>query len=150
MGILNSLFKSYLSQRTQFVSLTQTDCTNLTLNRYSTSSTVILHAVPQGSNLASLSFLEYINDLPLIFQAVNFVLCADDINITVADKQEKALQDKITSVTQLCIRRVWPRTNDLIVNSEKEEQYHFIPTKIDILGDLTLCLIQMKMYTVQN
>jgi len=80
--------------------------------------------VPPGSNLVPLSFLEYINDLPLIFQAVNFVLCADDMNITVADKQEKALQDKITSVTQLCIR-VWLRKNDLIANSEKRRAISF-------------------------
>ena len=35
LNILNSLFISFLLQRIQFVSLTQTDCTNFTFNRYS-------------------------------------------------------------------------------------------------------------------
>jgi hypothetical protein len=38
------------------------------------------------------------NDLPLIFQVVNFVLYADNTNILVDDKEEVALQHKIESV----------------------------------------------------
>jgi hypothetical protein len=85
-AILNSWFKSYLSQCTQFVSLTQTDCTNFMLHRYSTLSRVILRDVPQGSILGPLLFLLDINHLSLIFQGVNFVLYADDTNILVADR----------------------------------------------------------------
>ena len=33
-GNLNLWFRSYMFQRTQFVSLTQTDCANVTFNRY--------------------------------------------------------------------------------------------------------------------
>jgi len=57
------------------------DCTDFTWNRYSSSYRVILHGVPQGSILGSLLFLLYINELPLIFEGVNFVLYADDTNI---------------------------------------------------------------------
>jgi len=84
-GILNLWFKSYLSQHTQFVLLTQTDCTNFTLNRHSPSSRVILHGVPQASILGPLVFLLDINHLPLTFQGVNFVLYADGTNKLVAD-----------------------------------------------------------------
>jgi hypothetical protein len=69
----------------QFVSLTQTDYTNFTWNRYSPSSRVTLHGVPQGSILGHLVFLLDINHLPLIFRGVNFVLYADDTNILVAN-----------------------------------------------------------------
>ena len=50
-GIINSWFKSYLSERTQYVSLTQTNGNNNNnniLNTYSSSSRVNLHGVPQG------------------------------------------------------------------------------------------------------
>jgi hypothetical protein len=115
--ILNSWFKSYLLQHTQFVSLTQTDCTNFMLHRYSPSSRVILHGVPQGPILGPLAFLLDINHLPLFFQGVNFVLYADDINILVADKEGEVLQHKITFVTQQL--EIWFCKNDIIVYIEK-------------------------------
>ena len=52
-GCINSWFKSYLSQRTQFVSILG----------FESQKKVILHCVPQGSVLGPLLFLMYINDL---------------------------------------------------------------------------------------
>ena len=61
-GTLNLCFKPYLSQHIQYVALTHTNETNAKLNKYTSSSTVNLHGVPQGSVLRLLLFLLYIND----------------------------------------------------------------------------------------
>ena len=55
--------------------------------------------------------------LPLIFDVVNFVLYADDINVLVVEIEEETLQRKIVFVMQQL--EIWYQNNYLIVNSEK-------------------------------
>ena len=66
-----SWFKSYLSDRKQYVNIngTNSETKNVTCG------------VPQGSVLGPLLFLLYINDLPNISQKLKFYLFADDTNI---------------------------------------------------------------------
>jgi hypothetical protein len=116
-GILNTWFKSYLSGRSQYVSLTQIDINKKILDKHSSSLKENLNGVPQGSLLGPLLFLIYINDLPYCFQGTKFVLYADDTNILIVDKEEKMLQRKITSVMKHL--EIWFSQNDLIVNIDK-------------------------------
>ena len=64
-------FRSYLSDRKQYVSV----------NGKSSSLLTISCGVPQGSVLGPLLFLVYINDLPTASKKLTFYLFADDTNI---------------------------------------------------------------------
>ena len=124
-GILNTWFKSYLSGRSQYVSLTQSDNNTKVIYKHSSSLSENLNGVPHGSILGPLLFLIYINDLPYCFQGTKFVLYADDTNILIVDKEEKMLQHKITSVMKHL--EIWFSQNDLIVNTDKTCAMSFHP-----------------------
>ena len=70
-GVVLEWFKSYLSNRKQFVYI----------NGHSSELLNISCGVPQGSVLGPLLFLIYINDLPNISKLFYFYLFADDTHI---------------------------------------------------------------------
>jgi len=70
-GIASYWFKSYLSDRKQYVSV----------NGSNSSQRSVTCGVPQGSILGPLLFLIYINDLPLSSSKLSFHLFTDDTNI---------------------------------------------------------------------
>jgi len=63
--------RSYLSNRTQYVSVNNIKSDASTINR----------GVPQGSILGPLMFIIYINDIVNISQVLNMILFADDTNL---------------------------------------------------------------------
>ena len=98
-------FQSYLTNRTQFVEISQTDRSNCTWHKFQSSPRVIAHGMLQGSILGPLLFLEYINDLPLNNQVAKLDLYADNTNILVIDKDKEALQARLPSVM---VSQKWP------------------------------------------
>ena len=99
--------KSYLSNRSQYVSINGTNSTTKELN----------FGVPQGSILGPLFFVIYINDMPKICKIAKFILYADDSNIiltgntlTEINEQFKILSSTLTD---------WVNSNGLMLNIKK-------------------------------
>ena len=75
-------FKSYLSDRKQYVHLNGTD----------SEMKCVTCGVPQRSVLGPLLFLTYINDLPNISKKLKFYLFADDTNIYLESHDLQSLE----------------------------------------------------------
>ena len=114
-GSSNMWFKSYLTNRTQFVEISQTERSNRNQHRFQSSPTVIAQGESQGSILGPLLFLVHINDLPFNIQEAKLDLYADDTNIPAVDKNNEALQARLSSVMKQL--EVWFFNNDLVVNT---------------------------------
>ena len=106
-GPAHDWLRSYLSRRSQFVSVNGTD----------SNATEIRYGVPQGSILGPLLFVIYTNDLPNIDKAAKFILYADDANIIVTGNDMCEIKGKVESLaTQLLS---WVNANGLLLNLKK-------------------------------
>ena len=97
---LIDLFKSYLSNRTQFV-----ECRGFTSQEFSVSS-----GVPQGSILGPLLFVIFINDIVEDLD-VHFLLYADDIKIFCAINNRSdclKLQNNLSKLDEWCVSHNLP------------------------------------------
>ena len=81
-GLANNWFKSYLTNRQQFVSI----------NGFDSKKQPMKYGVPQGSVLGPLLFLIYINDLHKAIKFSTIHHFADDTNLVVVSKSLKSIQ----------------------------------------------------------
>ena len=106
-GIAHEWFKSYLSNRTQYVDYNGTKSSYLK----------VMCGVPQWSILGPILFLLYINDLPNASNILHFILFADDTNAFATDKDLSVLNHIIN--IELIKLNDWFTANKLSVNTVK-------------------------------
>ena len=112
-GVANDWFSSYLSNRSQFVSILG----------FESESKTIKHGVPQGSVLGPLLFLIYINDLHVSIKHSKVYHFADDTNLLNINNSPKKMQKQINSdLKSLC---KWLLANKISLNCSKTEIIFF-------------------------
>ena len=129
-GVVHDWFKSYLSQREQFVNV----------NGHNSLSLPVTCGVPQGSILGPLLFLLYVNDLPNTSSLLTFHLFADDTNLYFSSKNlshlEANLNHELKSVAEWmkCNRLARlniSKTNFILFHSSKLKPSQSLRIKID-------------------
>ena len=121
-GKINDLFKSYLDNRKQYVSL----------NGFDSEMEDITCGVPQGSTLGPLLFLIYINDFRLCLTKTSSGHFADDTFIMYNSKKLKSIETVINH--ELKQVNKWLRLNKLSLNASKTELIFFYPTSMKSLN----------------
>ena len=116
-GIANEWFRSYFSNRQQFVSINNSDSSTLH----------ITGGVPHGSVLGPPLFLIYINDFINSSSIFDFHLFADDSNLFYSDKDLQHLEETINR--ELGEINTWLCANKLSLNIDKT---HFVVLKLGL------------------
>lgn len=106
-GVALNWFKSYLSNRAQFVNFNNTNSNMMTITT----------GVPQGSILGPLLFILYVNDMSNCSNILNLLLFADDTNIFHSDKDICQLMNTVNN--ELDKLSHWFKCNKLSLNIKK-------------------------------
>ena len=125
-------FRSYLSDRNQYVSLNGSNSDLLS----------VTCGVPQGSVLGPLLFLIYINDLPNASKRLTFYLFADDTNIY-HESQDFANLTKTVN-KELRLVKKWLDANKLSLNTEKTNYVIFHSSSVKVPSDAVIKIGKKK------
>ena len=106
-SLANEWFRSYLSNRKQYVSV----------NGHESSLASVLYGVPQGSVLGPLLFLIYINGLNQTIKFCKVHHFADDTNLLHFNKSVAKLNKLVNQ--DMKILTVWLNANKISLNVEK-------------------------------
>ena len=137
-GVSNDWFKSYLSNRNQYVSI----------NGYESGLAAINCGVPQGSVLGPLLFLLYINDLN---QAIKFCKVhhfADDTNLLCLSNSIKKLSKLVNADLKHLLN--WLNANKISLNVKKTEMIIFKSKQKKLEGDLKIKLCGKRLYPTES
>ena len=116
-GVPHLWFKSYLSNRQQFV----------TYNGVSSSVKTVKCGVPQGSILGPLLFLIYINDLVSVCSHCFPILFADDTNLFASGNDLPSISELLSK--ELAELSLWLKVNRLSLNLKKTQYMIFTRKK---------------------
>ena len=117
-GTAHAWFKSYLSRRSQYVTIQ---------GKYSTTMS-LKHGVPQGSILGPLLFIIYINDIPNINKIAKFILYADDANIIITGNSMHDIEIQYNALAASL--KDWVAANGLSLNIKKTNYMFFSRSRV--------------------
>ena len=137
-GLSKQWFKSYLTKRSQFVSI----------DGFNSSIMTVKHGVPQGSVLGPLLFLIYINDLYKSVIYSNAYHFADDTNLLVISKSQKQLQKHMNIDLKLLYK--WLIANKISLNCTKTELIIFQGNRMDDVFDYKIKINGLKLMRTSN
>ena len=133
-GAANNCFKSYLSNRKQFV----------IINGVNSDLQSMKFGVPQGSVLGPLLFLIYTNDLHSTIKFWRTRHFADDTNLLIKNKSLKQLKKQLN--VDLYKLVTWFKSNKISLNVRKTEMLIFRHPKIILDYDLQIKLGGKRIY----
>ena len=136
-GVSNDWSKSYLSNRSQYVSI----------NGYDSGPAAINCGVPQGSVLGPLLFLLYINDLSQAIKFCKLYHLADDTNPLCLGNSVKKL-NKLVNADLKCLVN-WSNANKISLNVNKTEMVIFKSKQKKFESDLKIKL-SGKLYPTES
>ena len=119
-GVANNWFKSYLSNRSQFVSI----------SNYNSTLKLIKHGVPQGSVLGPLLFLLYINDLHYCIRTSIPYHFADDTHLLNFASTLYSLCSRVNADLRVLVE--WLNANKISLNASKTEFLIFRSLRKDL------------------
>ena len=137
-GVPNDWFKSYLPNRSQYVSI----------NGYDSGLAVINCGVPQGLVLGPLLFLLYINDLNQAIKFWEVHHFADDTNLLCLGNSIK----KLNKLANVDLKRLvnWLNANKISLNVKRTEMVIFKSKQKKFEGDLKIKLSGKRLYPTEG